>query len=51
MKEIGKIINRMGMVSWSEKSIGTYHFANGDKYTGEFVEGKIDGRGNVRVRE
>jgi len=44
--EIGEMMLNVGMVYSSNNILGTYSYANGDRYVGEWSNGKRIGKGN-----
>lgn len=49
MKESGKIIRWKEKVRATKQTIGTLNHSNGDKYEGEFSEGKKHGKGLLHI--
>jgi hypothetical protein len=48
-KAIGKMQSLMGKVIRVINTVGTYYFANGDKYAGDFKDNLKHGEGNPRI--
>jgi hypothetical protein len=43
MRYVGKFLNNM-------QTKGTLYYPNGDKYVGDFVDGKFHGKGTVTLK-